>query len=159
MATFTEQMTIRAPVERVWAALADIGSIARWNPGVKASHLTTPRGEGVGAARYCDLGGRSYLEETVAEWEPGKRLTMRITGTNMPFARGEIHFSLRPEGTSTVVTLTPDYLLRFGPLGHLLDRLLVRRTYRRGMAAALAGLKAHVERGAGGGGSSGLGAA
>ncbi len=34
MATFTREITINAPVVRVWEALGDIGSISRWNPGV-----------------------------------------------------------------------------------------------------------------------------
>jgi len=32
MATFTREITINAPVVRVWEALGDIGSISRWNP-------------------------------------------------------------------------------------------------------------------------------
>ena len=56
MNTFIVTQRIAAPVEMVWAALADIGSIADWNPGVVASHTTSDQAEGLGATRYCDLG-------------------------------------------------------------------------------------------------------
>jgi uncharacterized protein YndB with AHSA1/START domain len=147
LSSFATDIKINAPVEQVWQALADIGNIYLWNPGVVASHRTTEQTEGVGACRYCDLGGNNYLDEKVVEWEDNKRLTMRIVGTNLPFKTADIRFTLQPDHGATVVTVSPDYELRFGLLGVLLDHLYVRRTYLRGMEALLAGLKRHVESG------------
>ena len=145
MSAFETRTVINAPVGAVWRVLADIGSISAWNPGVVSSSVTTSEGEGMGAGRHCDLGGKNYLDEEVVEWDPGQRLTMRIVGTNLPFERADIRFSLQQQGTSTTVRVSPDYDLKFGGLGKLLDLLIVRRTYRRGMEALLAGLKKHVE--------------
>ena len=78
MGTFVEEITINAPTEAVWNALADIGSIYKWNPGVKQSHMTTSSEVGLGSGRHCDLGGKNYLDETVIEWKPEVALTMRI---------------------------------------------------------------------------------
>ncbi len=114
---------------------------------MKHSHLTTDRATGIGAARHCDLGGRNYLDEQVVEWEEGGALTMRIVGTNLPFARADIRFVLEARNGTTVVTVTPDYRLKYGVLGSLLDVIYVRRTYRKGMDALLQGLKRHVEGG------------
>jgi hypothetical protein len=125
--------------------LADIGDIHRWNPGVVNSQLTTDSATGVGACRHCDLGGVNYLDEEVVEWEVGKRLTMRIVGTNLPFMTADIRFALRAADGATVVTLSPEYTLKFGPLGRLLDLLYVRRTYLKGMNDLLEGLKHYVE--------------
>lgn len=145
MATFTVSETIHAPTMDVWAALADVGSIHVWNPGVKSSHCTSEQDTGHGASRHCDLGGDRYLEEQVVEFDRGQRLTMRVTGSNLPFARADIRFVLEPEETSTRVTIQPDYALKYGPVGVLMDRLFVQRTYRKGMNALLKGLKEHVE--------------
>jgi uncharacterized protein YndB with AHSA1/START domain len=145
MATFSTSTTVDAARDRVWAALADIGSIHAWNPGVHASHTTTEVETGLGARRFCDLGGRNYLHEEVVEFDEGERITMRIVKSNLPFDRADIRFHLRPDGSATHVTVVPDYRLRFGPIGTLMDRLFVRRTYERGMAALLRGLKRHVE--------------
>ena len=79
MSTFSTHIHIQAPPEEVWAALADIGEIYVWNPGVQSSHLTSDAGEGIGTARYCDLGGGNYLDERVVVWEPSQALTMRTS--------------------------------------------------------------------------------
>ena len=149
MATFTIERFIKAPVERVWEELAHIPSIHVWNPGVKHSYATSDEITGLGASRHCDLGGRNYLKESVVEFEEGQALTMRVDETNLPMASVDIRFRLRPQDEGTMVTLSPKYRLKFGPLGSLLDAVYVRRTYTNGMVALLAGLKEHIESGTG----------
>lgn len=145
MGNFATETIIEAPVTEVWQALGEIGDIYRWNPGVRASHTTSEQEEGLGATRYCDLGGKNYLDEEVVLWQPNEKLTMRITGTNLPFATADIRFTLRPENGATVVTVSPLYTLKYGPLGELLDRVYVRGSYQKGMQSLLAGLKTYVE--------------
>ena len=149
MSSFTTEINIDAAADEVWEALADIGNIYAWNPGVAASHLTTDEATGIGAARYCDLGGKNYLDEQVVEWEDGERLTMRVTGTNLPFKTADIRFRLRPDPESggTTVAVSPEYELKYGPIGALMDALVVRKTYLKGMQALLQGLKEYVENG------------
>ena len=145
MATFTAETRIAAPPEAVWDVLADIGAIHTWNPGVVDSRVTSQSGEGVGASRHCDLGGKNYLDEDVVEWSPNEGITFRIVGSNMPFDRADIAFRLHPDGSGTRVTVSPDYAMKFGPLGKLMDALMVRRMYRKGMGELLDGLREHVE--------------
>ncbi|UCC53933.1 MAG: SRPBCC family protein [Anaerolineaceae bacterium] len=145
MGSFATETKIEAPVNEVWQALGEIGDIYRWNPGVQASHTTSEQKAGLGATRFCDLGGKNYLDEEVVTWQPNEKLTMRITGTNLPFATADIRFTLRPEGDATMVTVSPLYKLKYGVMGELLDRVYVRNSYQKGMEALLAGLKAHVE--------------
>lgn len=145
MTTFERRIEIATPPERVWEILADIGTIAEWNPGVLASHLTGEQREGVGAARYCDLGRGNYLDEEIVAWEPGRVLTFRIVGTNLPFKSADIRFRIVDGGSDTVVTVSPIYELKYGLLGRVLDRVFVRRVYARGMETLLAGLKRQAE--------------
>jgi len=145
MGTFVEEITINAPTEAVWNALADIGSIYKWNPGVKQSHMTTSSEVGLGSGRHCDLGGKNYLDETVVEWRPDVALTMRIVATNLPFKTADIKFTLDGNGQQTLVTVAPEYTLKFGMLGTLMDIVLVRSSYRKGMVNLLKGLKGYVE--------------
>ena len=145
MSSFTTSTVINAPRSHVWSALADIGAIHAWNPGVQASHTTSDLDTGLGASRHCDLGGRNYLDEEVVEYEAGQRLTMRIVNSNMPFERADIRFRLEPAGDATTVSVSPDYQLKYGPVGTLMDHLVVRRKYEKGMRALLRGLKQHVE--------------
>lgn len=145
MGNFSTETIIRAPREEVWEVLADIGAIHVWNPGVKDSHTTTDNASGVGASRHCDLGGRNYLEEVIVEYDEGERLTMRVTESNLPFAHADIRFLLQTEEASTRVIVHPEYELKFGLLGALMDRLFVRRSYEKGMQSLLRGLRRHVE--------------
>ncbi len=140
---------IDAPVAAVWRALSDIGRIADWNPGVRASRLISDQTVGTGTARHCDLGAGAYLREVVVKWEEHRALTMRIEDTNLPLRSADIRFSLAPEAAGTRVRVSPLYHVKFGRLGRWLDRLAVRRTYRRGMRHLLEGLKRHVESGDG----------
>ncbi len=145
MSEFTESITISASPEQVWAVLADIGSISVWNPGVEHSEQTNTGDVEVGATRRCELGGKNYLDEEVVVFEPHRRITIRITDTNLPFDSADIRFSLEPHGGETIVTVSPDYQLKFGLVGRILDKLMVRAQYRKGMRGLLQGLKTHVE--------------
>ncbi|MCH9815522.1 MAG: SRPBCC family protein [Actinomycetia bacterium] len=146
MGSFSESVLISAPQEQVWAALSEIGAIADWNPGVRESHLIGDQAEGLGAARYCDLGGKNYLHESVVEYQEGEALTMRVDETNLPFKSVDIRFTLRSVAAETEVTVSPAYTLKYGPMGTILDRLAVRKQYARGMVSLLQGLKKHVEQ-------------
>lgn len=157
MGTFQVETLINAPVSVVWKRLAgDIGTIAEWNPGVKASSILegAPAKTGLGAQRHCDLGAGNHLDETVVKFVEGEAITFRITETNLPFARADIRFTLTPtpttkqEGASfdaTKVTCSPVYKLKYGCIGEILDKCMVKRTYKRGMANLLTGLKEDVE--------------
>ena len=58
-----------------------------------------------------------------------------------------VAFSVRPDGDDTIVTVTADYKFKYGPIGALLDWLILARRLRKGMAGLLAGLKYYVETG------------
>ena len=147
MGSFAVHTHIQAPVAAVWRILDDIGTIHRWHPGVVDSHLTTRQASGIGACRRCDLGGSNYLDEAVVTWEENRRLTMRVVNTNMPVKTADIRFTLQPNGEGTKVTVSPQYAIKYGLLGQLLDQVYVRRSYRQGMMALLAGLKQYAENG------------
>ena len=145
VANFSTDIDIQAPIEEVWSVLADVGSISLWNTGNVDSFNTSDVTRGVGATRHCDLGGKNYLAEEVVDWEHCERLTMRITGTNLPFKRADIHFELTGNNGTTNVIVSPDYELKYGVLGRVMDRLHVRGTYVKGMNNLLLGLKNYVE--------------
>lgn len=145
MSRFEEALPIAVPADRVWAALADIGTIARWNPGIVASRRLTAESVGCGARRRCELGGGAYLEEEVVRCVPGQETSFRITATNLPLASAEIHFRVEAHGDGCVVTVAPAYRVRYGVLGRLADPLLIRPAYRHGMRRLLGGLNAHLE--------------
>lgn len=145
MSSFSTKIHINATPEKTWGALGDIGNIYRWNPGVKNSYLTSDTNQGAGTTRFCDLGGGNFLDESVALWEPNQALTMRITNTNLPFKTADIRFRLLAADGGTEVEVSPTYVLKFGPIGKVLDYVYVKNTYEKGMRDLLRGLKAYIE--------------
>jgi len=146
MGEFEEQIIVSASPDKVWDVLADIGNIYLWNPGVVRSRLTTHGEVSVSACRLCNLGGKNYLDEEVIEFEKPHRLTMRVNDTNLPFKAAEIRFTVEPQGEKTVVKVSPKYQLKFGLLESILDTIIVRSQYRKGMQELLRGLRNHVDQ-------------
>lgn len=146
MSEFEKQVVVAASGEKVWDSLVDIGNIYVWNPGVVHSEQTTKGDVGLGACRPCDLGGKNYLNEEVVEFERPYTLTMRITDTNLPFDTADIRFWVKSQGNDTLVTVSPKYQLKFGWFGRVLDAVIVRSQYRKGMRDLLRGLKEYIEQ-------------
>ncbi|MEE8217889.1 MAG: SRPBCC family protein [Vicinamibacteria bacterium] len=139
---------INAPRETVWRRLADLGGIHVFHPGLSGSHLLGDQPEGIGARRRCELKGGGHLDEEVVEWADQESLALTITGGKglPPFVRAGGRFTLSDgENGGTVVGLALEYQLRFGWLGSLMDRLMVRREFERTVPAILKGLKRRAE--------------
>lgn len=150
MGTFSRQTTIDAPREEVWAVLADLGSISRWNPGVSHSHSTSAEPSGEGATRHCDVGmggNTGRLQERALDWREGQGFKIDVYESTLPLESNVVTFSLRESGSRTVVQVSPEYRLKYGPVGALMDRLIVRRQFEKGVEGMLTGLKHYVETG------------
>ena len=148
MAHISTQIRINANKEGVWEVLADFGGICRWNPGVSHSYSTSENNHGLNATRHCDLlKNGDYLEEQILEWRDGESFKVNIYETNLPLHRNVVKFSIEADGSGTIVTVAPDYALKYGLLGRLMNQIVVRRQFKKGMEDLLAGLKYHIETG------------
>ena len=152
MAHFSTQIRINATKEKVWEVLADIGGIYKWNPGVAHSYSTSEENSGEGASRHCDLqtpGGKSfgYLEEVAFDWREGEGYKIDIYESNLPIKSNVVEFGVKADGYGTIVTVSPDYAIKYGLLGSLMNRLFIQRKLKQAMEDLLAGLKYHVETG------------
>lgn len=115
---------IDASPDAVWAVLADFPNIAAWNGGVKTSYATSTATEGVGATRHCDLAPIGALEETVREWEPGRRMVVSIDeARRLPLRSATATFVVEPKGVGADVSIEYTYDPQ-GPIGPVLDRQL-----------------------------------
>ena len=149
MSNFSAHIKINAPKEQVWAVLSDLGSIYKWNPGVSHSYSTSESSGSEGATRHCDIKSplKGYLEERAFDWRDGEGFKIDIYDTNFPLKRNVVQFSLRADGSDTIVEVSPEYQLKFGALGAVMDRLAFNRQFRKGMKGLLEGLRYHVETG------------
>ena len=149
MTTITSTIRIHASKDEVWKILADLGGIQDFHPGIAKSYYTTDVKEGLGAARVCELFPVGKVEEHVIDWKDGEELTLDVVPLEkappLRDARGRIQ--LEVDGDETVVTMTVSYRLGWGPIGMLMDALLVRRQFKKVVPAVLRGLKRHAETG------------
>jgi len=141
-----ETLVVPAPVERVWAVLADTGRYAEWVE--TCLEVTYHHGEAALGGIYKEVGhglGPLTVHTTwrVAEIDPPRY--RRDTGTGMPLVSGlESIFELEPEGTRegaggalTLFTWRNRYRPALGPLGRRIDVLQqgeLRGMMRRSMA-------------------------
>lgn len=147
MSRITGEIRIKADIKKVWEAIADLGGIQQYHPAVTKSYYLEGKREGVGAARHCDFKGGSGIDETVIDWREGKEFTLKLhNGKKMPPFKNAIgRQSVRADGDETIVGLTLEYDLKYGPIGALMDFMMVRGQFEKMVPAMLSGLKKHVE--------------
>ncbi len=110
MPEFTITRQIPARVEKVWAVLDDFGNIARWNPGVKASTLTSAGPVGEGSTRHCDFAPLGGVNERIETYVPNERMTINLYETfKLPISDGLADFKLAAKGDTTELTLRYTY--------------------------------------------------
>ncbi|RVW02513.1 SRPBCC family protein [Rhodococcus spongiicola] len=110
MPDFTINRQIQAPVEKVWSVLNDFGNIARWNPGVKRSALTSDGPVSEGTTRHCDLAPLGGVEERIDTYIPNERMTVNLYETyKLPISGGVADFNIAPHDSGTELTLHYSY--------------------------------------------------
>ncbi len=148
MSQLTRRVRIDAPAEKAWAVLADFGGVSKWAPTITESRSLTEANGGVGARRTCTHVKLGQLEEVIVEWEEGRRYSYDVTrGLPMPMKSLNNDWSVESDGDGAVVTLRQNFQTKFGPLGSLMESLMIRRMMGKEMTLALAGLKYHTETG------------
>ena len=140
------QIVIDAPVQTVWNVLADFGSVYWWAPSVTNSYSTSDNSSGSEASSHCDIAGFGGIDEYITEWNEGRDFTYLATGVG-PISGGYSTWSVKPQGDKTLVYTELRYGLRFGPLGALMNSLILRRKLEQSLENALEGLNHHVKTG------------
>src|SRR5437762_6468619 len=133
MTVLENQIRIEAPPEKVWSALASLDVLAEYDPGISRSEIVSETKQGPGAARKCDLVPGGWFKERVGIWRPSEALSFELYECTLP-VRALCHsYTLVPESGGTLVRQRMEYRLKFGPLGKLLDALIVRRKWNAGI--------------------------
>lgn len=134
---------IDATLTQVWVVIADLDFVSGWNPGVVSSECSAGP-FGVGTTRSCELAPSGHIDEVVLVWEPERRVEFDI-GRHGGIRGARMGLELDRSGDRTQVTAVADYELALGPLGPVMDRLMVQRELGRMLERSLDGLKQHVE--------------
>jgi ligand-binding SRPBCC domain-containing protein len=147
MATIRNEITINAPIEKIWQALTEIDWLEKYDPTVKTSTALTTTKSGIGAKRKVEmLDGKNWFEESVTQFKVNEALTYELTACSFPVHTLQHSYSFEIVGGQTKVKQVMDYTVKFGLLGRLLDTLMIRKQSDKGIKKFLAGLKKFVEK-------------
>jgi hypothetical protein len=112
---------------------------------VKSVAIEGERRSGVGARRACELAPKGRVVERVTHWEDARALGLEVIESDWPIRF--MHWITRIEPSEGGARLTQDltYEVKFGPLGWLLDRMVMERKLRATLDEVLARLVARAE--------------
>jgi hypothetical protein len=136
---------IEASPALVWAVLARLDALHEYDPGIANSVLRSEQQTGVGAERQCDIKGGGWFRERVTTWKPESEIEFTLFDCTLPVRSLRHHYTLAPDRGGTRVQQTQEYALKYGPVGTVLDALVVRRKWDAGIKTFFTGLKRHVE--------------
>lgn len=114
-----------APPGAVWALLADTPSWPRWSPVEQAERTRDGEGdpEGVGSQRVFRT-GRVRNEEEIVRFEPGRALSYRVIGGNLPLRDYRADVTLTPSGDGTDIVWRSVFRSKYPGLGGFVRRRL-----------------------------------
>lgn len=102
----TETVQIKAPVEKVWAAVKDFDGLAKWHPALASDELTSGSNGTAGATRKLTLKNGAVVKEKLTAYdEAGHSYRYIMTETPLPVAHYSSKVSVRAgkDGTTEVV--------------------------------------------------------
>lgn len=144
--------TINTPASAVWAVLSDSRLLPEWAPAVDEVTECSVAGEAVGEVRCCNvrLAGKSgRMVERCTEFTPMTRIAYAVEDESFGMKKLFEHYgfainleSVGPDKTEVAIEThhTPR-----NPLYGLLNRLMMRRQFRKVCDELLAGLRAFAE--------------
>ena len=142
--TIHNYIDIAATPEQVWEVLADLDRLHEYDPVVTRSAVVGGQHDGLGAQRRCDPRHGRYFVEVVTEWDRPNRLQFAIIDCNLPTRDLTHTYTLDVTPSGARVGQVMSYDTRFGPLGTILNRVMIRRKTDQGIKGFLAGLNATV---------------
>ncbi len=145
MTTLRHEIHAACPPEAVWALLGNLEAVQRYNPGISAARIEGTKQSGVGAMRSCDLKPSGRIFERVTHWDEGRAIGLEVAKSDWPIPCMSWITRIEPSGAGTRISQVLNYRVKFGPLGWLLDRVVMRRKMRRSLDEIFASPARHAE--------------
>jgi len=120
------QVVLDMPRSEAWEKLRDFSLSHNYVPGIEKTEIVSEQTQGVGASRYVYRSAKSYIQETVVEWNEGQGLRMRLHRGDKPappFRNAWFRYHFADEGVDqTLFTASLEYELPWGVLGGWLEK-------------------------------------
>lgn len=146
MATIKNEITINAPIEKIWNALTDLELLDKYDPTVKKSSLISDEKTGIGAKRKVHmLDGKNWFDEKITVFITHEALTYQLTDCSFPIKGLKHSYTFEKIENEIKVKQTMEYTVKFGLFGKLLDALMIRKQSDAGIKKFFVGLKQFTE--------------
>ena len=147
----TASATVHVDLPRTgaWELLRDFSIAHKYVPGIIKTEITTELKEGVGASRKVFQAESKAIDETIEEWNEGYGFVIRLhrghDGPPLPFKQAHFRYAIDDQGTSTMLTTSLTYVMTWGFVGHLLDRLLLNMIIKSRIRKIAQEMKSYYE--------------
>lgn len=115
------QTLVDLPLQEAWAKLRDISLAHNYVPGIVKTEIVSEQVEGVGASRYVYRNEKSYIQETVQEWQEEQGFLIHLHRGDKPappFRDAWFRYALEDAGNGQTRLITSlRYELPWGRLG------------------------------------------
>jgi len=148
MHNITVKREMNNNVEAVWDVLDDYGTVYKYNPGVERSEILGEKQTGLGARRVCNFYDGSSLKETIIKYVPNRGYSFMLSDFSLPLKRATSHFQLEPlSRDKCLLSVTIEFEPKFGPLGWLMAKLLMRPMLTKALGGLTKGLDDYMTSG------------
>jgi carbon monoxide dehydrogenase subunit G len=124
----------------LWAVLSDLASVVHTNPLVSSVEVVGEQLGGLGAVRCCRLRPRGTVTERVCAYEHGRAIGFEVVQSDWPIISMTWRTEVTPQDRGAHLSQVLDYRMKFGPLGRLLNALVMQRAIERNVGEALKGV-------------------
>ena len=146
MTTLHNEITINAPIEKIWDALSNIEELEKYDPTVKKSTALSPSKNGIGAKRKVLMqDGKNWFEDQCTVWKLNEALMYELTACSFPVRQLRHSYSFEKIDSQVKVRQVMEYQIKFGFFGKILDSLMIRKQSERGIKRFFDGLKLYAE--------------
>ncbi len=146
MTELKHEITIEASPEKVFSVLENLEEVQHYNPTVTFAKYISDHKSGAGSARECELGDEGKIRERVTAVDPGKSITMELYEHNWPIKSMQWTTNVLPNGAETRVTQKLTYEMKFGLLGALLNKLVMRNKMDSTLNEVFISMKNYIEK-------------
>ena len=147
MGKLVNEITINAPKEKIWDILTDLELLDKTDPTVKKATLISANKTGLDAKRkVLMLDGKNWFDEKITLFKPNEALAYQLTDCSFPIKTLKHTYSFQQIGNETKVQQTMEYIVKFGLLGKLMDKMMIHKQFDTGIKKFMNGLKSYAEK-------------
>ena len=150
MPQVTAEQRINCSKRLVWNKIAGFSDTADANPYVYKSYPANDQTTGKGAIRHCELNadGSEYSQEQIVDWVDGESYQIQMVGGTNPPPVDNLVIELSVlaiNSQASYLRMSFDYQPRWGIIGNIMNRLIIRRMLNKVAHNVLTGYRVHIE--------------